>query len=183
MIKQLATAFVVAAASVIGLSANASAGVVTATLADINGPTNTTGFPIVIGSFGPFTYALPSGNTIVSATLSGTYGTPAYPWSTAGFDAIVDGTSVTVCAPFDPSCWFDGAPFRAFSIPLPSSLFAALYDGSATLTISQTNQFTVRYGSPTLTIGYVPEPGTVALVCVALLSLLGFGLMRRRSDA
>lgn len=162
----------------------ASALTLSVSLPDFDGPSNGSGFPIDLGTIGTFNYALPMGSTITAAFFEGTYGTQALPSSTAGFDAVIDGTTLTVCVPNDPGCWDIGANFRPFSFSLPSTAFAALADGSAALGIIQTNEAFVRLGSPTLRIEYdlagaVPEPATWGMM------IAGFGLMgaamRRRA--
>ena len=178
----LAAAFAVMAATPAVISAQQ----VTASLGDYNGPLNTSGFPIDLGTVGTFSYAPLTGDTITAAYLEGTYGTQIVSSSTASFDAsVAGGTSVTVCA-IAASCYQGTAGnFVPFSIALPSSVFASLLSGSASLDIIQTSPYYVRYGTPTLRIDYttgaVPEPATWAMM------LLGFGgigfAMRRRRQA
>lgn len=166
------------------IAAPASAASVVSTLLDYNGPENGPGssFPIDLGIVGTFTFSLPSGATITSASIGGTYGTAALSTSTAGFDVSVDGTVVTACVPGAANCWVGGAPLRAFDIALPNSVFASLLDGSADLGIIQTNNTVVRYGTPTLTINFttgVPEPATWGMM-IAGFGIVG-GTMRRRT--
>lgn len=163
-------------------AATASAAVVTSTLADINGPAHSSGFPYDLGFFGPFTYSLPVNSIITGASLSGTYGTQAYQLSTGGFNAVIDGYNQIICTAFDPGCWNNGAALRPFSFALPSSIFASLADDVATLDIVQTYQSYVRYGSPTLTIDYVvPEPAGMMLFALGL-AAFGFSRSKRRSS-
>lgn len=172
------------AAAALVAAVPASAATVVASLPDFDGPLNTGGFPVDLGVVGTFAYSLPGSAVITSATLSGTYGTAAFSASTAGFDASVDGTTLTVCVPLDPGCWVNGAAFRPFSFVLPGSSFASLLDGMADLRIIQTNGNFVRFGSPTLTIDYttagVPEPSTW-LMMLAGFGMIGFGIRNRRS--
>lgn len=157
---------------------------VTATLPDYNGSLRTSGFPASLGTIGTFNFAAPSGATVSSAFLEGTYGTAGasgFAFGTASFDASIDGTSFTVCALNAANCYFDGAAFRAFSILIPSSAYASLLDGTAALGLSQTSGNFVRFGTPTLRINFlaaVPEPGTWAMMLLGF-GAVGFSLRRR----
>lgn len=146
-----------------------------ATLPDYNGAFRNSGFPYAVGTVGTFNFSAPLGATISSAYLEGTYGTSGangYAFSTASYDASIDGTSFTVCGLNAVNCYFDGAPLRTFSILLPSTSYASLLDGSAVLALTQTSGNFIRLGTPTLRVDFlpaVPEPATWAMM------LIGFG--------
>ena len=103
--------------------------------------------------------------------------------SAPSFDASIDGSSFTVCANLAANCYADGSALRAFSIALPTTSYAALLDGSATLGLSQTTGNFVRLGTPTLRINFlaaaVSEPATWAMMLIGF-GAIGFS-MRRRS--
>lgn len=156
------------------LTGGAHAAVVVATLPDFDGPEHVSGFPIDLGIVGTFGFALPAMAVITSATFSGTYGTATLPFTTASYEVEIEGETLVVCPPFHPGCYeFDGTPLRPFSFALGAGAFAGLLDGSADLHVVQTTDFIVRLGTPTLTIEYtaVPQPGTTALVGLALAAL------------
>jgi hypothetical protein len=147
--------------------------VMTASLPDYNGVARSTGFPFNVGSVGTFTYSLPAGATIDSATLSGTWGTAQFSTSTAAVDLYVEGVDVGGCAYLDPNCWYNGSPLRPFSFSIPSSVFADLADGNADLSLIQTNQTVIRVGGPTLTIDFTPAPVPEPTSIVLLVTVLG----------
>jgi hypothetical protein len=150
----------------------ASAATIVVTLADFDGPENTTGFPIDLGIVDTFVFpAIPGDEEIVSATFSGTYGTAIVPFSTASFDVVIGGQTIVVCPPFSPGCFGAGTAFRPFSFALAPAAFPALLGGSVDLRVIQTTEFFVRLGSPTLTIEtqtVIPEPTTLALLGTGL---------------
>lgn len=161
---------------------------VVSTLPDYNGALRTAGFPHNLGTVGTFTFAAPSGATISAAYLEGTYGTSGtngYAFSTASFDASIDGTSLTLCGLNASNCYFDGAPLRAFSFLLPSTSYASLLDGSALLGLTQTSGNFIRFGTPTLRVEFlpaVPEPATWAMMLVGF-GAIGVSMRRRRRSA
>lgn len=157
-----------------------AAGTVTLTLPDVDGIEYDSGFPIDLGVVGTFTYSIPAGDVITSATIGGYWGTSEYPISTAGFNMVIDDVTYTGCVPY-AACWYNSTGQRPFADSIPSSEFAFLAGGSVPLDIVQTNERIVRYGSPTLTVNYaVPEPGAWSLMGSALLSLVLLRLRKRR---
>ena len=183
---QLLMALSTTAALVAVGAAPAQAQSVTASLPSYSGSYHPSGFPVNLGTVGTFTYALPTGSTVLSAFLEGTYGTSGgagYAFSTASFDASIDGTSsFTVCGLNASTCYYDGAALRPFSIALPTSSYSSLLDGSAALSLSQTSGNFVQLGSPTLRIQYaagaVPESATWAMMLVGF-GTAGYSLRRR----
>ena len=152
------------------------------TLPDYNGAFNNAGFPFNLGTVATFTYSIPLGASITSATFSGTYGTQVHPATTAPYNAVIGGQTIIVCAVDSFDCVIDaGVSFRPFSFNLASSTFGTLATGSVGLQLIQTVSGTIRLGSPTLTVNYtqttgIPEPSSAAL---AGLGLLAFALRRR----
>jgi len=138
-----------------------------------------------VGSIGTFTYRLPVAAPIEGAILSGAWGTLPYPYSSAGVLLYVDGAYVGSCAPHNPSCWIHGSAPRIFNFPIPSSVFSDLADGNADLSLVQTDEYTIRLGSPTLAILYTPaavsepSPPILTFTFVGIVGLLG----RRRLHA
>jgi hypothetical protein len=170
----------VLAGGIVALAGAASATTITATLSDVNGSYNATGFPIDLALGESFTYSIPGSATITSATIGGTFGTAAYPTSTAGFDVVVDGVSEVACV-YEAACWTgsDGS-YAPFSIALPSSIYSLLLSGGASFDVVQTSDYTVRYGTPTLTITYaVPEASTWIMMILGLGAVGGVARVRR----
>ena len=158
----------------------ANAAVIVVSLADYNGPFHGAGsaFPINLGVVDTFNFVVPFGDVIVSASFSGTYGTAAVNYRTAGFDAVIGGQTITACVPFAANCWQAGAAFRPFNFALNASTFPTLATGSVGLQLIMTSENFIRLGTPTLTINTraVPEPMSLLLFG----SALGATALRRR---
>lgn len=181
MMHRARTGVLALAAFVTMLCTRAEADVIVVTLPDFVGPDHSSGFPIDLGVVDSFRFVMPAGAVIVGATFSGLHGTTGGPFTTASYDVEIEGETIAVCPPFDTGCWeFEGPVLRPFSYALGGSSLAGLLDGVADLKVIQTTDFTVRLGSPTLTIEYaVPEPATAALVAVAM---AGLAWRRRRGS-
>jgi hypothetical protein len=153
----------------------AEATTIVSTLPDFNGITTTSGFPLPPVLVGTFVYTIPNGEFVTSATLSGTWGTQVYPFSTAGTDLYLDGVFTGQCVPFAENCWIDDGTFRPFSFSVPSNVLPFLNNGNADLSEIQTNEFTVRLGTPTLTlVTAVPAPqlGSISSLLITALVLI-----------
>ncbi len=152
-----------------------TAGTITATLPEFNGLTNSIGpFSLPTVSVGTFTYVLPSGEHIVSATLSGTFGNSKFP-DTAGVDLIAGGIVLGSCAPL--ALCDTGMAITPFSFSFKPANFNVLTGGSVSLAATQTSGNTIRLGAETLTVNTSPDgPGGNTPEPVSM-GLLGFGLV------
>lgn len=139
--------------------------------------------PVQIGTF---TYTIPIGATIYSATLSGTYGSPDIPGSntTALSDYFVSGGAIQVagCDSESSPCFNEdiSLPPVAWTYRFTSAQLAVLYGGSLDFTEVQNGPFTVQTGPTTLDISTVPEPSPLIALCGGLAGL-AFIARRRRA--
>ena len=132
--------------------------------------------PFGLSGFSPRTVATlaltpPAGETITSATLTGTFGSTStfVNGGTAGFNLLVNNTSIG-----GTSSLVSGVPF---SINVNPSL---LTGGSVTLSYLQTSAGIVRLSATSLNVitsAAVPEPASITMVG---LGLAGVGIMARR---
>lgn len=164
----------------VSLDATARADLIVLTFPEVNGPENTSGFPLPAVDVGTELFSLPSGAVITSATLSGTFGeTSTYYGSTAHHELLINGVSVGSTYDVSPDPYGNVVPF-SFSVPT-----ALLTGGSATLSYVQLSQYNVRLSETELTIEYtlnaVPEPSTAVIAGMSLVGLGLFTRFRRRS--
>ena len=163
------------------LSLNAAT--ITASLPEYNGPMNPTGpFPASAVNIGTFTFSIPVGQQITSATLSGTFGNSQF-LNTAGVDLSANGLLFASCAPM--AACDTGDAITPFSFNFAPANFFLLNGGSLAITGTQNNGNMIRLGAETLTIttqtspnAATPEPASLALMGAGLVVV---GLIKRRS--
>ncbi len=157
---------------------NAEADTITATLGERNGTEDTGPFPGPIFTAGVFTFTIPSGQMITSATLSGTFGNSVEPISTS-FTLILDGQFVGQCGNLNntPLAPCNQAPGPdPFTFNIAPAIFSVLADGRAVFTVQQLGAGFIRLGQTTLTIITQSEGGAAAVPEPATMILLGTGL-------
>ena len=152
--------------------ASLSATTITLTLPEVNGGYNPTGpYPASALDAGTFTFVLPTGEHIISATLDGTFGNSQVP-NSAGLDLYADGLLVAQCLA-GAICDINPEAVTPFSYSFTSSNFGLLNDGSLSMSAVQTSGNYIRLGPETLTIqtsqgAATPEPGSLALLGAGL---------------
>ena len=189
MTKSVIRAAVLIAASALALSASTIE--VTASLPAYNGTYDSTGpFPLPAVEVGDMTYSVPGGDTIESATLTGTFGNAEFP-GTAAVYLYANGILVGDCAAGANCNTTSTGPVTPFTFDFPTADFSMLASGSLEITAVQTTGNIIRLGAETLTIcadsvgtqSQVPEPGSFLLLSAGV-ALLGFGavigVLRRR---
>ena len=161
---------VFALALMVSLPMGARAAVITQTLPEFSGNGS--------GTVGSFVFTLPSGETIASARIEGTFGNSIVR-NSSGVDLSLDFMAVASCVQF-ASCYFGSTPEPWVLDLLPADL-ALLADGTADFGFIQTSSGVVRLGQTTLTIEtvvqIVSEPPGLALFAIAL---AGLGFLRGR---
>jgi hypothetical protein len=131
------------------------------------------------GTVGTFTYTIPVGQQITSATISSSFGN-SLSSSSSPVDVFVDGILVQQCLSGGVCTQNIGNVPQPWTFTFPSADFPLLATGSATLTFTQTGSAFVRLGDDTLTLNTssVPEPSALALLLGAL-ALLSFVRLNR----
>lgn len=151
----------------LGLGAASHAGTFSATLGEFNGNgTNTT------ETWGTLSFAIPLGESTISAVLFGTLGNSVNP-STSVHDVFADGILVASC-PSTASPCYGGGP-NAWSYTFSGAELSIFSDGMVVMTTTQNAPYVVREGALSLSgvTAPVPEPETFAMM-LAGLGLLGF---------
>lgn len=134
------------------------------------------------------TLAIPRGERIVSATISGTWGSSAYPLGTAGVNVLLDDVLVASCLQGDPNCYADAPSARPWTHVFTESELQRLNDGVVTLYQQQTSGNIVRLGKTVLAVSSEVPPvpalspfGLAALF--AAMAAVGAFVLRRRNAA
>jgi hypothetical protein len=155
-------------------SSRAQAAIITSTLPEFSGELfdESTPFPLPSVTVGTFSYIIPSGEQIVSASISGTFGNSDVP-NSSGLNLLLDGLQVAQCVRF-ADCYSNQMP-EQFNFTFSPVDLSLLKDGSALVTAIQTSESIIRLGSTTLTLKTVPEPLTI----LGSLTAGGFGVALR----
>lgn len=131
-------------------------------------------FPSPSQLVGTFSYLMPSGFAITSASLTGFFGNNESD-STAPVEVRLDGVQVATCI-IDTLCYEGGGPHQWY-YPFQPHQFSLLEDGLADLTAVQTEEYFTRLGMTMLTI--VADPVSVPVPAPILGASVAYGLSRR----
>ncbi|HUB80078.1 MAG TPA: PEP-CTERM sorting domain-containing protein [Bryobacteraceae bacterium] len=159
---------------------------ITGTLPNYDGNASFGPFPASI-AIGNFTFAPPTGDTVIGGTVSGTFGNTDIPGTTdtsAPADLFIDNGLIEI-AGCDDALSFTAAcdagpgpsPFSYSLTPADvSNLAGEIASGSIDLSAVQNSVFAVNLGALTLDLTVVPEPASIALFASMV---AGLALLRR----
>ncbi|MBV9745527.1 MAG: PEP-CTERM sorting domain-containing protein [Acidobacteriia bacterium] len=138
-------------------------------------------YPLPLTNVGTFHFTIPSGENVLGADISGTFGNPDYSSNTALSDYFVDGQLIEVASCEDP-----GADCAQGMTPTPwsytfsngdlANLASAFASGSLDFNVIQKFPFVVDAGITTLDIQVTPEPSLFFLIAGGL---AGVAALRR----
>ncbi len=143
-------------------------------------------YPLTPVLIGDFSFTIPTGESVIGGTISGTFGNDDVPdttESTAPSDYYIDNNTIEVASCDDSltgaACDTSSAP-TSWSYTLTASdlsnLSAELASGSIDFTASQNFFGAVNTGTTTLDLVLTPEPSMIFLLCGGL---AGIALLRR----
>lgn len=146
------------------------AGNLSVTLPEYNG-NGVTGATETVGTF---TFSVPTGQTVIGATISGFFGNSVAA-STAAADIYADGIKVATCV-YQAACWKNQTAPLAWSYTFAATDLGIFADGNVVLTALQSKGVAIRLGETTLSLvtqalPAVPEPSTYALMLGGLAAM------------
>ncbi|MGB6941946.1 MAG: PEP-CTERM sorting domain-containing protein [Bryobacteraceae bacterium] len=187
MLKHITPTIIFSIALAVGLAAPMKADII-ATIGEYNGAPSfdfdPADYPLGSVLIGDFTFSIPTGESVIGGTISGTFGNDDVSPITAPSDYYIDNGTIEVA-----SC-DDGATYTATcdSSPTPTSwsytltssdlsnLSAELASGSIDFTVVQNDAIAVQTGTTTLDLVLTPEPSMIFFLCGGL---AGIALLRR----
>ena len=175
-------------------TANVGATSLELTIPEFVGTPHFSGFPLPAVTIGNFSYNLPQGEEIISATISGTFGNSQFQ-SSAGVNLYLDALLVGQCK-FAQPCWLNLSGLIEWSHTFSGSEFLLLEDEAAVLTAIQTSLATIGLGEtilkietepvaiitpiPPTQVPSIPEPSTWLLFGTGMGILSLFGRSKNR---